>query len=326
MKMHKPARFGEEISAIGFGSWGISGAWGEQDEPAYIRTIRAAIDHGITFLDTAPVYGLGVSEQIIGKALEGIRDKVFLASKCGLSWSGKRVSHDLSPVSLKAEIEASLKRLNCDYIDLWQVHWPSDDYSLDDALEAIGQVRSSGKVRFLGLSNFSAKDLEYAHRAIGIDSYQGLFNMFEQNAPEYHGIDLRYRVKSEILPLVKREGMAFLPYSPLMQGMLAGGIGADSVFAKKDVRRANPRLTPENRKDYLDILEKLRPIAADRGISLAQLALLWTINVEGVGSVIAGARSVEHVVKNAEAADIPDQKSIISEVEAVLDGYRELVE
>ncbi len=328
MKMQHVPRFDGEVSGIGFGSWGISGAWGEMDERSYVETVQTAVDQGIRFIDTAPVYGLGVAEELVGKAIRGSRRKqVFLASKCGLVWNDKKqVRNDLSRESLVNEIDESLKRLGCDYLDLWQVHWPSADYPLDETLAAIDSVRKSGKVRFLGLSNFSAEDLEYAHNAIGIDAYQGLFNMFEQNPERYHSIDLQYRMKSEILPIVRREGMAMLPYSPLMQGMLAGGIGANDRFAEGDVRQHNSRLNGENRGKYLEILDKLRPIAKDAALSLAQLALLWTMRVPGVGSVIAGARSAEHVKANAAAADASNQEEIISRVEAVLDGHRDLIE
>lgn len=327
MKMKKPGRFDEEVSAIGFGSWGISGAWGEMDEQAYIRTVHAAVDNGITFFDTAPIYGMGVSEEILGKAIEGRRDKLFIASKCGLVWNKKkRVRKDLTPASLRREIDESLQRLRTDHLDLWQIHWPDENSDHDAAFKTLAEIRDSGKVRFLGLSNFSAADLERAHKMVGIDSYQGLFNMFEQNGEKYHGIDLDYRVKKEILPILRREGMALLPYSPLMQGMLAGGISRDTSFAKGDVRAHNGKLSAENRGKYLEILDKLKPVAGDHNLSLAQLALVWTLNVDAVGSVIAGARSEKHVLSNAQAADAPGQEQIVAEVEAVLSEYRTLIE
>jgi aryl-alcohol dehydrogenase-like predicted oxidoreductase len=323
MKYRKIGRIKEELSVIGYGAWGISGAWGEQDNAQYIKTIHTALDQGINVIDTAPIYGFGSSEDLVGKAIKDRRSKVFLASKCGLVWNKKRqVKNNLSRSSLMQEIDQVLHRLQTDYIDLWQIHWPNHEYQLEESLEALAQIKKSGKIKYIGLCNFSLKELEQANSITEIASYQGLYNIFEQNVDRYHSTPLEYQAGTQILPYTLKQGMAFLPYSPLMQGLLSGAVKKETEFAHDDVRKHNPRLNGEKRTSYLEIVNDLDSIAADYHITMAQLSLLWLIHQKGITSIIAGARKESHVVSNAETAELQDDPAINLAINEILKKHK----
>lgn len=293
MKYKSFRKIEEKLPVLGLGTWQFSGkdSWYKFDKNEAIRIVEEAVDNGITFIDTAPVYGLGHSEEVVGEAIKGRRDKVFLASKLGLPWDeSNNVRNDLSRNSIMKEIDDSLKRLGTDHIDLYQIHWPDPNTDIRETMQALSEVKRSGKIRYIGVSNFSLDLLKKAMEVEDVVSHQGLYNMFEENAESYHGISLGYKVKDELLPYLEKEGMFFLPYSPLMQGLLAG-----SDIFDKDVRKNNPVL---NGSATAEMLEKVKKIEKETGERINITALKWLFDQSAVGPVIAGVTSPHQLRDN----------------------------
>ncbi|RCU51020.1 aldo/keto reductase [Corallincola luteus] len=305
MKFKQPKRLNRAVSALGYGCWGISGgdSWTGGSDKNAIQAIHAAIAGGINFFDVAPVYGLGHAETILGKALQGkARQDLIIASKCGLVWDkNNNVSNDLSAASLLKEIDDSLTRIGTDYLDIYQIHWPSADQPLPQTLETLQAIQASGKVRHLGVSNFSLAELEQADTLAPICSYQGLYNMLERNPEYYHFIALSYRTEQQILPYCTQQGLAFFPYSPLMQGLLSGHFDVDAPLHENDVRRHNPKLQGELLPKYMQIINVLQEFAGALGKPLNELAINWLADQPAVTSVIAGALNAEQVEANLNA-------------------------
>lgn len=301
MVYKKVKRIAEEISAIGIGCWNMGGDWDSSEENTSIRMIHAAIDQGINFFDVAPVYGWGVSETILGKALkeDGLRNKVLIASKGGLLWNEKhQTQNNLSRDSLLKEIDDTLARLQTDHVDIYQMHWPDPNEPLEETAEALNIMKKAGKIRYVGLSNFSQADVEQMMEYIFVDCQQGLYNMLERNPGSYHGIPLEYRTEKEVFPNVRKYGQAFLPYSPLFQGLLAGRFLDGLTISERDIRNENPKLTGEAFKVYQDGARKLKAYADEIGRPMNEMALNWLRQKEEITSIIGGASSVEQLEKN----------------------------
>jgi aryl-alcohol dehydrogenase-like predicted oxidoreductase len=326
MLMEKPGKIDTPMSAVGFGTWGISGNWGGTNDKESIAAIHKAIDLGINLFDTAPVYGLGHSEEVLGKALKKKRGQVIIASKCGIIWDDhKQVKKDLTGESLRKEINQVLTRLQTDYVDIWQIHWPDPNTPIIETMNALMEIKNSGKIRYIGVSNFSLALTKEAMKYGEVVSHQGLYNMLEQNPNRYHSSDLTYRTRDEILPFVEEQGMAFFPYSPLMQGLLAGRFKTGQHFSKKDVRKNNPKLQGYLLITYLEIAEKLKTIAVGIGKPLSQLAINWLINQKTVSSVICGARNPRHIEDNAQAADWKLDENTLKEIDSLLASYSKII-
>lgn len=301
MVYKKVKRIAEEISAIGIGCWNMGGDWDSSEENTSIRMIHAAVDRGINFFDVAPVYGWGVSERILGKALkeDGLRNKVLIASKGGLLWNEKhQTQNNLSRDSLLKEIDDTLARLQTDHVDIYQMHWPDPNVPLEETAEALNIMKKAGKIRYVGLSNFSQADVEQMMEYISVDCQQGLYNMLERNPGSYHGIPLEYRTEKEVFPNVRKYGQAFLPYSPLFQGLLAGRFLDGLTISARDIRNENPKLTGEVFKVYQDGARKLKAYADEIGRPMNEMALNWLRQKEEITSIIGGASSVEQLEKN----------------------------
>lgn len=300
---------GIEASVIGLGTWAIGGwMWGGTDEAEAIRAIHAALDSGIDLIDTAPAYGFGLAEELVGRALRGRRDKAVLATKCGLVWHTRQGLHFfdspegrtagegplhvhrcLAPPVIREEVETSLKRLKTDVIDLYQTHWQDPTTPVADSVGELMKLKEEGKIRAIGCSNATTEDLD-AYRAAGVlDSDQELFSM----------LDRRHARANRTC--CAREGIAFLAYSPLAQGLLTGAISPGRTFPDGDQRKDNPRFSEANRRQVAAMLDAFRPIAAGHGLTLAQLALAWTFSQPGCTHVLAGARSPRQAVENAAA-------------------------
>lgn len=321
-----PAMPDLSFSAVGFGCWGISGGdvWNGTTDGESVRTVRTAIDAGITFFDVAPVYGFGHAEEVLGEALTGRRDQVLIGSKCGLLWDdGRRIHNDLSPASIEREIDESLRRLRTDHLDLYQMHWPDPATPVEASMEALERLRAAGKVRYIGVTNFSVELTERCRTVAPVASHQGLYNMLEHNPDSYHGIPLEYRTRREILPMVRREGMAFFPYSPLFQGLLTDGFSSPGTFDQNDVRSANPKLNGAAVRVYVEAASRLREIAAEIGRPLSHLAINWLADQDAVTSVIAGGQTPEHVAQNAAAVSGSLSAEVVDRVERVLAPYVE---
>ncbi|WP_335871230.1 aldo/keto reductase [Bacillus sp. 2205SS5-2] len=286
----------DPLSVVGIGTWQFSGKsdWQEFTEKEAIHIVHSAIDSGINFIDTAPVYGLGNAEKVVGKALKGKRNEVFLATKLGLPWNeNNEVRNDLSKESIFKEIDDSLTRLQVDYVDLYQIHWPDAKTDIRETMEALAGLKEQGKIRHIGVSNFSIELMKQAMEVTELVSHQGLYNLLEQNSDSYHGIPLDYRVKDSLLPFLKENDQFFLPYSPLMQGLLAGKTTFDT-----GVTINNPKLQGEKLQSYLQAAQEISEIV-DKPIH--EIALNWLIKQDTVGPVIGGATKMDHLQKNIEA-------------------------
>lgn len=299
-----------ELSRVGFGAWAIGGLmWGGSDARAAEDAIHAALDAGVDWIDTAPAYGCGRSEEIVGRALRGRRAGVRIATKCGLRWDrrdgalrfdvedpegGGRVAihYNLRPESLREECEASLRRLGVDAIDLYQIHWPYPPHPLEDACEALVRLREEGKVRALGVSNFGVPELEVALERGGIVSLQ----------PPYSLVDRR--VEAEVLPWCRAHGVGVLAYSPMARGLLAGRIGPETRFPSSDHRASNPAFAVAERRRIRAALGRAREIAADHAVGLGNLAVAWVLSRPGVTAAVVGARDAAQAAENARAADV----------------------
>lgn len=233
----------------------------------------------------------------------------------------KIVTKSISRESLYKELNASLKRLGTDYIDLYQIHWPFENMQIDEALETFEEMKEKRFIRYVGLSNFSKKDLEYCMSKINIATYQGIYNLLDPNAETYHHKQLEYRSKKEIIPVCREKGMAFLPYSPLFQGLLSGKFREENNFDEDDDRFKNPKLKEENYKFYYKAAGELKKLAEEIGKPLSQLSINWLINQEEVGPVICGAQTSEEIRENAESVSWELTKEIEEKINLILKKY-----
>ena len=294
-------RSGIETSAIGLGSWAIGGwMWGGTDEAQSISAIRASIDAGVSLIDTAPAYGQGLAEEIVGKAIEGRRDKVVLATKCGVVWhvrkgnhffdyEGRPVHRYLGAESIVHEVEESLKRLRTDYIDHYITHWQDPTTSISETMEALEKLKAHGKIRSIGASNTSAAEVEAYAAAGQIDAIQEEYSMVKRG------------IEATLVPVCLKHGISVLSYSSLALGLLSGGIGPDRAFTGDDHRRDNPRFSLENRRKVAAFMEEIAPLAIDLGATKAQLVIAWTLQQRGITFSLCGARNPQQAVENAKA-------------------------
>jgi aryl-alcohol dehydrogenase-like predicted oxidoreductase len=309
------------VSVVGFGCWALSGpdVWTAGDDEDSIAAVRRAVDLGINFFDVAPIYGKGHAEEVLGRALGSRRDEVLIASKCGLIWDDTGIDkNDLSPASLHREIDDSLRRLGTDHIDLYQMHWPDPDTPVEDSMEALLEIKAAGKIRNIGVSNFSVERTERALAVGPVATHQGLMNMLEPNSPGYHGHHLEYRARSEILPLMVERRMAYLPYSPIFQGLLTDSYDPAAVDAT-DVRRENPNLFGNEADRYLPAAARLRELAADMGRPLQQVAINWLAAQPGMGPIIAGAQTTAQLEDTAAAGSWELTEDELETIEATLE-------
>ncbi len=299
------------IGPVGLGAWGIGGPpfWAERDEATAVATVRKAIDLGVNLIDTAPVYGFGRSEEIIGKAIEGVRDKVLIATKCGLRWKEEKLGgiyNNLKPASIFEELEASLKRLKTDRIDLYQIHWPDPKVSLQEPLVALSLLKMQGKLLNIGVSNFSKEQLEEANQIAEISSVQPKYNLLERE------------IEDSILPYCQANDIKVLAYSPLASGLLTGKYsdrsqldgwrskGNMGIFKKKTIGPA------------LDKVQKLKEFADSKGISLTNMAIRWVIDQPGVTCALVGANTPGQVEQNIKAVDMKLEQSDIESIKSII--------
>lgn len=297
---------GPEISVIGFGAWEAGGdAWGpNESEEAVIDAMRTAVDAGITWIDTAEVYGKGVSETIVGKAIAGIRDRVLIASKVGPSPEGS----GFRPEQVRAACDASLGRLGIDHLDLYQLHWPDETgVPVEETWGAMAELVDAGKVGYAGVSNFDRELIERCEAIRHVDSLQQEFSM----------LVLEDR---ELISWCGEVGTGVVSYSPLGVGFLSGKITRERAGAIDDWRAREGWTEPDRLDRVFVVLERLRPIAERLGISMAQLALAWNVHQPGVTSAIAGSRNAAHVRDNAAAGDVRLDDATLAELDAVLVG------
>jgi len=314
MKKRQLGASGLELTRIGLGSWAIGGpgwqyAWGAQDDGDSIATIHRALDLGINWVDTAAVYGLGHSEQVVGEAVAGRRDKVILATKCGRTW-GKdgTIGHGLKAASVRRELEASLRRLKTDYIDLYQIHWPDPDADIEEAWAEIAKAIEEGKIRHAGVSNFSVAQMARIQAIHPIASLQPPYSM------------LRRGIEGEILPYCAANGIGVVVYSPMQMGLLSGTFTKARVTSlpADDIRGKNPFFAEPALGHNLALVEKLRPVAARSGRTVAELAIAWVLRRPEVTAAIVGGRRPEQVAETVRAADWDLTPEEIAEVDGLI--------
>jgi aryl-alcohol dehydrogenase-like predicted oxidoreductase len=270
-----------KISRVALGTWAIGGwMWGGTDEAQSIATIRAAPEHGINLIDTAPVYGFGRSEEIVGKAVAEarLRSRVVIATKAGLEWKDGRVFRNASRARILAEAEDSLRRLQTDYIDIYQVHWPDPVVRVEETAEAMGTLLRQGKIRAIGVSNFSVAQIEQFRRVAPLHVVQPPYNMFER------------AIETEILPYCRDNRIATLGYGALCRGLLSGRMRPDTTFDRDDLRRTDPKFLAPRFAQYLAAVQKLDRLARERfGKRVIELAVRWMLD-QGITAALWGAR------------------------------------
>lgn len=315
-------RLGQPISVIGFGCWSTASYnWSDASTVESVRAIQTAIDCGINFFDVAPIYGYGDSETLLGQAIKGHRNEIFIATKCGLRWDEKDgpARNDLSSASIQWEVEQSLKRLEIETIDLYQMHWPDHGTRLDETMAALQKLVEQGKIRHVGASNFSVADTAYADSLSQVSSYQGLYNLFDRNSSHYCGIPLEYQTETEIIPYCAKTQTAFIPYSPLCQGVLSGSYyrGRDKDLKASDMRLTNPEITGLSLDHKLDIVDRLQELAKASGHTLLELALGWMTANEAVTSIIVGSRTADYARTSAAAGGVRLSPDVMAEIENI---------
>jgi methylglyoxal reductase len=297
-----------QISVIGFGTWEAGGGvWGENEsDQRVIEAIRAGLDAGMTWLDTAEVYGDGRSEALVGRAIEG-RD-VFVATKVAPRPDGTGFRAD----EVRAACEGSLRRLGVDVIDLYQLHWPDDEVPLEETWEAMSGLVEEGRVRHVGLSNFDREQIERSAAIHPVHSLQPHFSLLHPG-------------HRDLIRWCGGRGIAVVVYGALAYGLLTGAIDASTEFAPDDWRSGSAGVgyyrqmfAPGKLERSLAVVEGLRPIAERLGVTVAQLALAWTLHQEGVTSAIVGSRNPDHARQNAEAGDVELSPDDLDEIEALL--------
>jgi aryl-alcohol dehydrogenase-like predicted oxidoreductase len=270
-----------KVSPVAIGTWAIGGwMWGGTDEAESIATIQAAFEHGVNIVDTAPVYGFGRSEEIVGKAIAEarLRSDVLIATKAGLQWDGGKVSRNASRARIMREVEDSLRRLRTDYIDIYQVHWPDPLVTIEETAEAMHALFKHGKIRAIGVSNFSVLQMERFRRVAPLHVLQPPYNLFERG------------IEADLLPYCRKNNIAMLGYGALCRGLLSGRMQVDTVFDGDDLRHTDPKFIEPRFAEYLAAVQKLDRLAQQRfGKRVIHLAVRWMLD-QGITTALWGAR------------------------------------
>lgn len=271
-----------KISRIGLGTWAIGGwLWGGTDEKDSIHTIQSALDRGINLIDTAPVYGFGRSEEIIGKALSqsNYREKALIATKCGLEWDNGNIYRNSKKTRIFKEIEDSLKRLRTDCIDIYQIHWPDPLVPFDETARTMEDLLKQGKIRAVGVSNYSPKQMDQFQKAAPLHTSQPPYNLLERG------------IEQDVLPFCEKQGITTLVYGVLCRGLLSGRMALDTRFQGDDLRKIDPKFQAPQFGLYLKAVKELDQFAKDRyGKNVLELSVRWALDQHGVSVVLWGAR------------------------------------
>jgi aryl-alcohol dehydrogenase-like predicted oxidoreductase len=313
------------VTPVIFGAWAIGGwMWGGNEERDSLDAIRAALDNGINTIDTAAIYGMDYSEELVGKAIKGRpRDSVIIATKCVMRWNSD-VGSDPWPQkdnqgrdlvirkngkadSIAYECEQSLKRLGVDVIDLYQAHWPDVETPVEETVGSLEKLRKQGKVRAIGVSNYDREWLERGSKAAPIASLQPPYSI------------IRRDIERDVLPFCRERNIGVICYSPMERGLLTGKVGPEREFAPTDHRSRHPYFTVENRKRVMAALEQVKPIADKHGVSFAQLIINWTFSQPGITAAIVGARNAEQATHNAKAMGFSLSEDELQKIRSVFD-------
>jgi aryl-alcohol dehydrogenase-like predicted oxidoreductase len=279
------------ITPLGFGSWAVGGGgwqfgWGSQDDGESIAAINRALDLGVNWIDTAAAYGLGHSEEIVAKALKGRTERPYIFTKCSMIWDAQgNISHSLKRESIRREVEDSLRRLQVEVIDLYQIHWPNPDIDIEEGWSTLSELKREGKVRYIGASNFNVGQLQRAMKINRVDSLQPPYSLI-------HPL-----VEDEVLPFCERNGIGVLVYSPMMSGLLSGRMTQERIsnFPEDDWRKNNPEFQEPRLYRNLWLAELLKNIGRHHGLSAGEIAIAWTLRLSAVTGAIVGGRSPDQV-------------------------------
>lgn len=327
MKLRELGNSDIKVTPIAFGAWAIGGwMWGGADEKDAIKAVQTAVDLGMTTIDTAAVYGYGKSEELIGKALKGQpRDSYQILTKYGLNWESEDGEYhftsqddDGNPLDIykwaakdrvKKECEDSLRRLNIETIDLYQIHWPDGTTPIAETMEAVSELIQEGKVRAAGVCNYNTAQVEEALKTIPLASNQVPYSMINRGNEE------------DVIPQAIEKGMEILPYSPLQRGLLTGKITPGYEFTGYDTRKSDKYFTDENIRRVNKLLDKIRPIAEQHNATLAQLVINWTTRQPGMGCVLVGARNEKQVRDNAGSMDFELSQEEVDQITAAANAF-----
>jgi aryl-alcohol dehydrogenase-like predicted oxidoreductase len=281
---------GMEISRVGYGAWAIGGAgwwhaWGDQDDEQSIEAIRRAVELGINWVDTAPIYGLGHSEEVVGRALQGLDDRPYVFTKASLYERDGAVAHSLKRDSIRREVEASLSRLQLDAIDVYQIHWPDPDEDVEEAWTTFAELKSEGLVRHIGVSNFDVSQLRRAQAIAPVETLQPPYSLLERS------------IEDEILPFAEQEGIGVVIYSPMQSGLLSGAMTAERIAAlpDNDWRKHDPRFNEPELARNLALVDRLQTVADRHGTTPGAVAVAWTLRNPAVHGSIVGFRRPDQV-------------------------------
>jgi aryl-alcohol dehydrogenase-like predicted oxidoreductase len=300
------------LTRIGFGAWAIGGGnwqfgWGTQDDNDSIAAIHRALELGVNWIDTAAVYGLGRSEQVVAKALQGRANKPYVFTKCSMIWDESReIQRSLKRESVRRELEASLKRLQLDTIDLYQIHWPNPEAEIEEGWETLARLREEGKVRYIGVSNFSVPQMERVARIAPITSLQPPYSL------------LNRAVEKEILPYCQKHGIGVINYSPMQSGLLTGAMTRERIASlpADDWRRNSAQFKEPNLSRNLELVELLRAIGNAHGCSAGEVAIAWTLHHPAITAAIVGARNAKQIDGVLGAATLRLEPDEIERIES----------
>lgn len=299
-----------KVSRIAQGTWAIGGwMWGGTDEGESIRTIHAALDKGINLIDTAPVYGFGVSEEIVGKAIEakGHRERVFIATKVGLEWHNGSVSRNSSCNRIRQEIQDSLRRLRTDYIDIYQVHWPDLAVPIEETARTMQALFKEGLIRAIGVSNYSPEQMQRFMSVSELHIVQSPYNLFERE------------IEVGVLPYVREKNLSVFAYGPLCRGLLTGTMRPDTKFTGDDLRQSDPKFQPPRFTQYLNAVQELEGLAQKRyGKHVMELAVRWVLDQPGIAAALWGARHPQELEAVTGALDWNLDADICSATDQIL--------
>jgi aryl-alcohol dehydrogenase-like predicted oxidoreductase len=301
---------GPRVSRIAFGNWSAGGDWGRVDRDAAIAATRGALDLGITLFDTAHAYGFGAAEQLLGEALRpeirSARESIVIATKGGLREQDGGPVRDASPVALRRDLEASLRALGTDYVDIYQVHWPDPATPIETTAETLDAFVREDKVRFVGVSNYDPREMAVFQRVRPIDTLQPPYHMFRRD------------IEKTILPFAREHGVGVLVYGPLAHGLLSGRMTDSTTFAPDDWRSKSDLFKGDAFRRNLAVVRDLTELATSRESTVAQLAIAWTLANPAVDVAIVGARSAEQIRQTAPAADLRLSPEDIAQIELIL--------
>ena len=304
------------LTPIGYGAWAIGGgnwefAWGAQDDDESVRTIERALDAGLNWIDTAAVYGLGHSEEVVARAIKNSPHTPYIFTKCSMRWDANRqIYRSLKTKSLREELENSLRRLAVEVIDLYQIHWPNPEDEIEEGWEALAKFKEEGKVRYIGVSNFNVEQMERALKIAPITSLQPPYSL------------LRRDIETEILPFCQQHNIGVINYSPMVSGLLTGKMTAERIaqMPADDWRKRSPNFNEPKLSRNLKLVELLREIGKDHGVEPGVVAVAWTLRHPAITAAIVGARRPDQVDGVVPAATFRLSDAEANRIEAFLSG------